>query len=304
MKPVVKKVLLGLGGVLLLAVIAAGGFVYSQTSAYAASMDKVYDIKPREVALSTDPQVLARGEHLVKSLGACAAADCHGADLAGGKVMAMGPLGTVAAPNITGAGMGAVYSDGELARLIQHGIKKDGRSVTFMPMQEQGWLPDKDVDAIISYVRSLPPVTKANGPVEIGLLGKILDRKDAIVLDVARRIDHTRSDVPPEPEPTAAYGRFIAKGCLGCHGDKLSGGPIPGAPPEIPTPLNITPHETGIGSWSYDDFAKLLDTGVRKNGQQLNEFMPLEMLRNMNDTERHALWAYLQTVPPLAFGNR
>jgi hypothetical protein len=173
-----------------------------------------------------------------------------------------------------------------------------------MPMQEQGWLPDKDVDAIISYMRTLPPVTRANGPVEIGLLGKILDRKDAIVLDVARRIDHTRRDVPPEPEPTAAHGRFIAKGCLGCHGDKLSGGPIPGAPPEIPTPLNITPHETGLASWSYDDFARLLDTGVRKNGQQLNEFMPLEMLRNMNDTERHALWAYLQTVPAVAFGNR
>jgi mono/diheme cytochrome c family protein len=304
MKPIVKKVLLGLGAVLALVLLGGGAFAYSLSSAYTESMNQVYDVPLRDVVRSTDPAVLARGEHLSKSLGGCSVAECHAADLAGGKVMVMGPLGTLTAPNITGAGMGAVYSDGELARLIQHGIKKDGRSVTFMPMQEHGWLPDADVDAIISYVRSLPSVSKPNGPMELGLLGKILDRKDAIVLDVARRIDHENKPTPPAPEPTAAYGKFIARTCSGCHGEKLSGGPIPGAPADLPIPSNITPDATGLAGWSYEDFAKLLDTGVRKNGQKLNPFMPLEMLTAMDEIERKALWAYLQSVPAVAFGNR
>jgi mono/diheme cytochrome c family protein len=303
-KPIVKKVLLGVGALLGVGLLGSGAFAYSLSSAYADSMNKVYDVPLREVARSTEPAVLARGQHLAKSLGGCAVAECHGADLAGGKTITMGPLGTVTAPNITGAGFGAVYNDGELARLIQHGIKKDGRSVTFMPMQEHGWLPDADVDAIISYLRSLPDVSKANGPMEVGLLGKILDRKDAVVLDVARRIDHAKKETPPTPEPTAAYGQYIGRTCLGCHGDHLSGGPIPGAPSDIPIPSNITPHDTGLASWSYEDFTKLLDTGTRKNGQQLNPFMPLEMLTNMDDIERKALWAHLQSVPPRPFGNR
>jgi len=304
MKPIVKKILLGLGSVVTLTLLGGGAFAYTQSSAFAESMSKVYEVPVRNVTRSTDPAVLARGEHLSKSLGACAIVECHGGDMAGGKTITMGPLGTVTAPNVTGAGLGAVYSDGELARLIQHGVKKDGRSVTFMPMQEHGWLPDADVDAIISYLRSLPDVSKPNGPIEVGLLGKILDRKDAVVLDVARRIDHGKNEAAPAPEPTAAYGKFIGRTCIGCHGDKLSGGAIPGAPSDIPIPSNITRHDTGIGSWSYEDFAKLLDTGTRKNGQQLNPFMPLEMLTNMDEIERKAVWAYLQSVPPEAFGNR
>ena len=49
---------------------------------------------------------------------------------------------------------------------------------------------------------------------------------------------------------------------------------------------------------------RLLDTGMRKNGQKLDPFMPLEMLTNMDETERKALWAYLQSVPALELGNR
>lgn len=304
MKPIVKKVLLGVAGLLGVGLLGGGAFAYSLSSEYADSMNKVYDVPLRAVALSSDAPVLARGEHLAKSLGGCAIVECHGSDMAGGKTITMGPLGTVTAPNITGAGLGAVYSDGEMARLIQHGIKKDGRSVTFMPMQEHGWLPDADVDAIISYLRSLPNVSKANGPMEIGLLGKVLDRKEMVVLDVARRIALASKEAAPAPEPTAAYGKFIGRTCLGCHGDQLSGGPIPGAPSDIPIPSNITPHDTGLAGWSYEDFAKLLDTGMRKNGQQLNPFMPLEMLTNMDDIERKALWAHLQSVPAQPFGNR
>lgn len=304
MRPTVRKGLLGVGALLAVAVIGGGAFLYSKIAAYDASMEKVYDIVLPKVQLSTDPEVLARGEHLTRSLASCAIAECHGSDFSGGRPIELGPLGTITGPNITGDGLGAVYSDGELARLILHGIKKDGRSVTFMPAFEFNWLPESDINAVISYIRSRPNIQKGNGISQIGLLGKFLDRQGRIKLNVAERIDHKDIKRAPPPEPTAGYGSYVARLCTGCHGDGFAGGAIPGAPPEIPIPSNITPHESGIGAWSYEDFTTLLDTGIRKNGAKLNAFMPLEALNHMDETERKALWEYLRSLPPRPFGER
>jgi hypothetical protein len=304
MKPLLKKILIGVGAVVGLVAAGGGIFVWVHTSAFDSSMAKVYDVPLSEITLSTDPAVLARGEHLARSVSGCAMADCHGADRSGGKLMEMGPLGKFQAPNITAGGMGAVYSDAELARLVRHGIKKDGRSVIFMPVHETNWVPQDDLVAVVSLVRSVPAVEKPNGPVSLGTLAKILDRRDSLVLDVARRIDHDNIDLAPPAAPTAAYGKHIGKLCSGCHGTTYSGGKIPGAPPDIPIPTNITPHETGIKDWSYADFTRLLDEGIKKNGEKLNPFMPLEALTNMDETERKALYAFLMSLPPREFGNR
>jgi mono/diheme cytochrome c family protein len=240
----------------------------------------------------------------VESIAACAASDCHGSDLAGGKPIVMGPVGTFRGPNITPAGLGAAYSDGELIRLLLHGVRKDHRSVRFMPVHETNWLPDSDLIAILSYVRSVPPVEKASGESEVGVLAKVLDRHDMLTIDVARRIDHAKRETAPAPAPTAAYGAFIARACTGCHGPTLSGGKIPGAPPEMPMPTNLTPHETGLKAWTFADFEKMLATRERPDGSKLDAFMPVEALGNMNDVERQALWAYLQSLPAKKLGGR
>lgn len=70
--------------------------------------------------------------------------------------------------------------------------------------------------AIVSYIRSAPDVTRPNGPMEIGVLAKILDRRDELVVDVARRIDHDAIELAPPPTPTAEYGRFVVRTCTGC----------------------------------------------------------------------------------------
>jgi mono/diheme cytochrome c family protein len=248
--------------------------------------------------------VIARGKHLAEAVMPCAIADCHGPDLAGGKSLELGPLGTLTAPNITKAGLGAAYSDGEFARLLRHGIKKDGRSLRFMPVQETTWMPDSDLVAIVSYLRSMPAVDKPNGPIDVRTMAKVLDRRGAFAFDVARKIPHDHIEIAPAPTPTAEYGRFIARLCTGCHGEQLSGGRPEGFPPQFPTPLNLTPHETGLKDWTYDDFAKMLDTGVRKNGASIRPPMPREAFQKYDETERHALWAYLRTLPPTPLGNR
>jgi mono/diheme cytochrome c family protein len=125
-------------------------------------------------------------------------------------------------------------------------------------------------------------------------------------MDIARRIDHQRLDanVAPPPSPTAAYGRFVGKLCMGCHGETYGGGPIPGAPPSMPVPLNLTPHASGLKGWTFEDFDHSMKTGLRKNGQKMADFMPRDAINSMNDVEKRALWAFLQSLPAKPFGER
>jgi hypothetical protein len=298
-----KRIGISLGVVVILVALGGGAIVYGKVRAFDASMDHVYGVPLQALIRSTDPVVLARGKHLAESVAPCANGDCHGPDLGGGKSIEMGPLGTMAGPNITEGGLGAAYTDGELARLVRHGIKKDGRSVLFMPARDFDFMPESDVVAVISYARSLPAVERPNKPTHIGIIGKVLDRMDQLPMDIARRIDHAHVELSA-PTPTADYGRFIARACDGCHGKTLSGGRIPGAPSKFPVPLNITPHETGIKGWTYDDFDRLLMRGVRRNGEKLDPFMPIDAYGNFDETEKKALFAYLLTLPPLPFGGR
>ncbi len=304
MKLTVKGVLKVAGAVLVLALLGVTTYVMVQVSRFDASIDKVYGVPLPIVALSTDPAVIARGKHVADSLGACTSSKCHGKDLGGGEAFDMGPVMAVAGPNISTGGLGIAYSDGELARLIRRGLKKDGRSVRFMPAQDFSWLPDADVFALVSYIRAAPAVDRSNGSTVVHTLGKILDRRGDFVMDVARHIVEHPLAVAPPAAPTAEYGAFVAHLCEGCHGDHLSGGPLPGAPPSIPVPLNLTPDASGLKDWTFDDFDRLMRTAVRKSGKPLDPFMPVEAWRNFDDVEMHALWAYLRTVEPVAFGNR
>jgi mono/diheme cytochrome c family protein len=302
--PILKRILKAVGATLLLVALGLGAFVYVCCSRFDASMEKVYDVPVATLVASTDPTIVARGNHLVHSVAGCASDLCHGADLGGGKPIEMGPVATLCGPNITPGNLGAAYADGEFARLIKHGIKKDGRTVRFMPVQELNWLPDSDVVAIISYLRTVAPVDRPNGASDIRTLGKVLDRNEKLPIDVARHIDHTKTEAAPSPEPTAAYGAFLVRSCTGCHGEGLSGGPIPGAPSSFAIPLNLTPDETGLKDWQFSDFETVLRQGRRKNGKTLDSLMPIESWKNFDDVEIHALWAYLRTLAPAPFGHR
>jgi hypothetical protein len=297
---ILKRVGLSVAGV----VAAAAGWVDCTVANFNASVDKVYDIPVPAIVRSGDPAVLARGKHLVESMGGCASSQCHGPDLAGGERIVMGPMGTLVGPNITMASLGAAYSDGELARLLRDGVKKDGRTVRFMPVQDITWFPDADVTAIVSYLRAAPAVERACEGSQIGILGKILDRRDQMPLDIARRIDHRKRETPPAPAPTAEYGSYVTRLCAGCHGKTFGGGRLPGAPSFLPVPLNLTPDATGLQGWTFADFDRVMRTGARKNGKVLDPFMPIEAWKNLDDTEMHAAWAYLQSLPPRPFGAR
>lgn len=297
-----KKVLKWSLRLLAIAAAGLGGVVLWAVIAFDRSTSKVYDVPLVETARAEGPAALERGQHLAESLGECVI--CHGKDLGGGKNEKLGPLGTIIVPNITTGRDGRLgpYTDAELARLIRHGVKRDGHTVRLMPANNFTWWPDEDVAALIAYVRSRPPVDGNPGVVKLGAFAKLLDRIDSIPLDIARRIDHSNLPKAPPPSPDASYGAFVATACRGCHGPTLSGGKIFGAPPDLPVPLNLTPHETGLKGWTYDDFMQVVRTGQHRDGRPLAEFMPVQMIRNLQEVETKALWAYLQSVPARPFG--
>lgn len=273
-----KRLLAGTAAVL----AVLGGYVAFQVTSFDASMEREYAVPLPAVAQSVD---MARGEHLAKSVAGCALDACHGSDLAGGKPLVMGPLGTFTAPNITRTIDG--YSDAELLRLMRTGIRKDNRSVRFMPVSDFQWLPDDDMAAIVAWLRTVPKSDRASAEVHVGTLGKLADRHGRIAIDIARRNRAAPPVIGTPPAPDAAYGRHLAQLCVGCHGEDLRGGPKPGMPP----PANLT----SLEAWTYDDFARMAETGAAPDGRKLDPAMPTQAIANMNETERRALWAYLRS---------
>jgi len=107
-------------------------------------------------------------------------------------------------------------------------------------------------------------------------------------------------------------GAYVAKlgDCVACHTAK-GGAEFAGGLP-MATPIgkiystNITPDvATGIGSWSYDDFARLMRTGVRKDGTTVYPAMPYPSYERVSDGDMHALYAFMtQGVHAVSRQNR
>lgn len=286
---------------LMLATLLAGaGFWLINALLFNLSTSATYTIPLSNVLASSDPVVVARGKHLAESLGKCT--QCHGENLGSGEIMKHGPFGISKGPNLTSGKYGVGYTDAELARLIKHGVKRDGRTVIYMPSNETAWWPMEDVVALISYLRTLPPVDGEPGKVEFSMLAKVFDRMNLVTVDIARHIDHEAQELPPRPAATPQYGAYIAQLCVRCHGEGFSGGPLPGAPPSLAVPSNLTPDDSGLAAWAYEDFDRLLTQGVRKNGKMLDPFMSLGALGKLDETEKRALWSYLRALPAREFG--
>ncbi|WP_172332382.1 c-type cytochrome [Mangrovicoccus sp. HB161399] len=112
----------------------------------------------------------------------------------------------------------------------------------------------------------------------------------------------------------AERGAYLARimDCAGCHmpmgpdgapdaAAGLSGGTfgfeVPGF--GIVWPPNLTPDETGLGSWSDAEIAAALTTGVRPDGRELAPVMPWRGYAGMEPDDLGALIAFLRAQPPV-----
>ncbi|WP_414695289.1 c-type cytochrome [Paraburkholderia sp.] len=109
-----------------------------------------------------------------------------------------------------------------------------------------------------------------------------------------------------------AHGEYLARAgdCIACHttqgGKPFAGGLKFDTPIGAIYSTNITPDaNTGIGKWSYDDFAKAVRQGVRPNGDTLYPAMPYPSYARLSNDDMKALYAYfMHGVGPVPAQNR
>ena len=209
------------------------------------------------------------------------------------------------ASNLTSGKGGAneAYTDAELVRAIRQGVGHDDKSLWFMPSQEFNHWSDADVGAIVAYLNQVPPVDNQLPENSGGPLGRALFLAGMIPLLPAELIDHDRErETAPPIAVSVEYGAYLGRGCQGCHGEDLAGGPIPGAPPGSPESANLTLGGE-LAGWSEANFIETLRTGTTPDGRQLDaEWMPWPTLSKMTNDELKAIWLYLQTVPGVTAG--
>ena len=261
---------------------------------------KRYEVPSHTIVATADSVTAARGEHIVKSRGCMA---CHGKNLVGKVEMEDPMFGRLAGPNLTNGGRGAELSDADWERAVRHGVKRDGTPLFIMPAFEHTGLSDEDIGAIAAYARSLPASTNAPPKSYAGPIIRALFIAGAVPVVSAEMVDHKKSHpAHVDVEPTAKYGAYLGAMCAGCHGPTMSGGKIPGGPPEWKPAANLTP--TGMGHYNEETFIRAMRTGVRPDGSKIDEQMPWKDIGQMDDTELRALYAYLRTLTPRMYGNR
>ncbi len=309
-----RKVLKGLGVFLGALVVAVGGFV-----AYCA-IDGVPHFKQPavDVKVEVTPERVARGKKFVSLL----CAECHKNPTSGkltGKLMEDAPreFGEIRSRNITQSkerGIGA-WTDGELVAILRTGIARDGR---YTPpwMAKLPHMADEDLLSIIAFLRSDDPLVAASEepslPCTPSLLSKVLAHTVFRPLPLP-----TAVQTAPAKTDKVAYGRYLvtdALECYGCHSadfktlniDQPEKSPgylggdnaLVGLSREKVYSTNITfDAETGIGKWTEAQLKRALRDGIRPDNTLVR--YPMEPMRDLDDDDIAAIYAYLAQVPKL-----
>ena len=271
-----------------------------------ARLNRTYTITPKMVKIPTDDESLREGKRIFQYRG-CEA--CHGEELQGVVYLENPAIGQVITPNLTSGegGIGNERTDLDLVRAIRYGVSADGTASLFMPSTEFYYLSDLDLEQILAYIRSKPPVDNRPEPSQLSTTGFIvMNLTQEITFLPAELIPH-EEDPPTAPEPgkTVEYGEYLALSCPVCHGLELSGGEISGFPPEWTAAGNLTP---GLGSrlptWGEEGLIEIIQNG-EKHGRAIHpDYMPWTSYRHMNDQELRAVYLYLMGLKPVEFGNR
>ncbi len=275
-----------------------------------------YEAKAPSLSIAADSARLAEGRRIV--LTDCA--HCHrSADgKLGGDLWANdSQFGKMWTANITQHPTAGIkdYSDGELAYLLRTGIKRDGHFAG--PWMTFPLMSDEDVASVIAFLRSdapeVQPSENRQPPAELTFLGKMI-----LKLFLKPTFEYPKQPITaPLPTDKIAYGRYLATGrweCFRCHSasfetnDDLNpeksvgffggGNPVADKENKPVNSANITlDRETGIGAWTEAQFADAVRFGKRPDGKALSHLMP--PMSMLSEGEVSAIWAYLQTVPPI-----
>jgi len=251
--------------------------------------------------------LLERGTYLVRSIVACG--NCHtpkgpngelpDMEMAGGFLIEL-PEFTAYPPNVTPdpeTGIGN-WTDEQIITAIREGRRPDGSIIgPPMPISLYRNISDRDVRAIVAYIRSLKPVKN-------------------VVPKTVYRIPLPPTYGPPvatvaevSPADKLAYGAYLAGPlghCIECHSPMGPMGPdwqhqtgaggneFPG-PWGVSVSANITP--TNLAGWTDEQIKTVIATGVRPDGSRLLPPMGISYYHNIAADDLDAIVAYLRSLP-------
>lgn len=112
-------------------------------------------------------------------------------------------------------------------------------------------------------------------------------------MDMTRALTGHPQDVVMPPPPPAPAGPWI--GSMSATNTAWAG------PWGVSFTANLTPDkETGLGDWTEEQFIATMRTGKHQGkGRAVLPPMPYFMVGALTDPEIKALWAYLQSLPPV-----
>jgi mono/diheme cytochrome c family protein len=116
---------------------------------------------------------------------------------------------------------------------------------------------------------------------------------------------------PPDNASAVAKGEYLARAgdCIACHtapeGQLFAGGRAMKTPFGTLYTSNITPDpQTGIGTWSSDQFYTMMHSGRFPDGGLVYPAMPFASYTKVTRADGEAIYAYLKSIPPVRQANR
>lgn len=276
-----------------------------------------------DLVVEVSEERVERGKYLANHVMLCM--DCHavrdfslyagppkpGTHGAGGDIFDqnMGFPGRFVSRNLTPAAL-QEWTDGEIYRAITSGVSRDGSALfPVMPYPNYSKLSEDDIHAVIAYLRTLEPVeneleiSKPDFPVNI--LINTMPVKPAL-------------NPMPSKDDRINYGKYMitAAACADCHtrmekgkyvGEPYAGGnefKLPDG--SVVRAANITPHETGIGNWTKEQFINRFkmyaDSSYSPHSVgpgEMQTLMPWQMYAGMNEEDLGAIFEYLRSIQPI-----
>ena len=270
-----------------------------------------------DVALAqASQQEIARGRYVFGATGGCGCHTAKGQPANAGGRRYDGPFGTVYSSNITPdreTGIGS-WTDEQIVTATRLGRRSNGeRLLPVHPYPVFNGMAAEDLKALVAFLRSVPPVKRANQPKRIAV-----PLFESVFLPAWLAAFAPR-ETPPSSAPTAGVprGEYLVRAvahCGECHTPRtltmatdnsrfLAGNP---KGPEDQAMPNITPDpDTGIGKWTVEQIADYLGTGNKPDGDVAGGLMgevidgTLAGYKDLTQGDRVAIAQYLKTLPPI-----
>ncbi|HET6609714.1 MAG TPA: cytochrome c [Rhodopila sp.] len=259
----------------------------------------------------SDAASIQRGAYLAKAADCTA---CHtapgGLPFAGGLPI-KSPVGTIYSTNITpslSAGIGG-YSEAEFDRAIRQGIRRDGANLyPAMPYTSYQLLSDADVHDLYNYFHyGVAPVNVASHPTSLPFPMNI-----RMSMKVWNLLFFSGHRFTPDPHQSAEWNRgaYLVNGaahCDTCHTPRgflmqeLSGQTMAGSQVGSWYAPNVTSDPvSGIGSWSQQDIAHYLKTGILLGNARAAGNMGEAVehsFQYLTQADLEAIATYVHTIP-------